>query len=309
MSDSNTLQPTTFLSFDGKELHVHLSQVDDAKCNVIFIHGMADHSGRYDHVAHAFEAKRIGFYSYDQRGHGKSLGTTDTVGFVTEKNGWDVFRRDVVTFIDWVKQHTDAPVFLMGHSMGALVALNTAQHFELGIQGLVLSALPANQPLLSEIGHVVSGLHAGILGGKSKGRLQNFLTFSSYNKAFKPNRTDFDWISRDEAMVDAYVEDPKCGEVMTASFFRELAKGVKDVYGHLKADHWSTVCPMYLIAGGIDPVVEGEKGFTKTLTSFRPVADRIESKLYPGGRHEILNEINRDEVFSDILTWILKHRK
>ncbi len=139
--------------------------------------------------------------------------------------------------------------------------------------------------------------------GKDKpGKVMNALTFGDFNKPFKPNRTDFDWLSTDEAQVDKYVADPWCGFVCCNGFFVDMLGGLRKVHGNLKST--TSGLPVLLLAGADDPVVGLRKGFEKNIASFKNTDARVQSVIYAGFRHEILNEKQRERVYKDIWAWI-----
>lgn len=296
---------TGFKSFDGKTLHVEKWTTPNSKAVLCLCHGMAEYAARYDGFAHFLNEHEIDVWSYDQRGHGNHMEEGDTVGFIAKENGWNVLVKDLEAFIDHVaRKYMSTPIALMGHSMGSLVALNCFQKKGPKIKGLILSSFPENPGLLRSVGAGVAAVQKAFAGGKSLAKLHTALSFGEYNKAYKPNRTAFDWISRDEAEVDKYVNDPMCGGTFTASFFSDLLEGVKSAHHPSLMTAMDRDIPVYMFCGSEDPVVGKEKGFDKSVAEVRAVSHHVHTKVYPGARHEMLNEINRDEVYQDVLRWL-----
>ena len=301
------LEQTHFHSFDNKILHVEKWTTANPKGVVCICHGMAEYAARYKRFAHFLNKNGLDVWSFDQRGHGNHLTPEDTVGFVAKDNGWDVLVKDLEAFISFVqKNYMNVPTILFGHSMGSLVALNCMQKKQPNIRALVLSSFPENPGLLRDVGAGVAAIQKTLAGGKSLAKLHTALSFGAYNKAYKPNRTAFDWISRDDSEVDKYVNDPLCGGTFTASFFSNLLDGVKSTHNPSMMTAMNRDLPVLMFCGNEDPVVGLEKGFKKSVKEVKVVVKDVQTKVYQGGRHEMLNEINRDEVTADITNWIIE---
>lgn len=169
--------------------------------------------------------------------------------------------------------------------------------------------------IISGTGHMPSAminsgyaLASGIAkarGARYVSKLIDSIAFGAYNKAFKPARTDFDWISRDEVQVDKYVSDPYCGFIATASLFADMMSGLKFITNEENIALMNKAKPIYFMSGDMDPLGENGIGVTRAYDAFCKAGIRdVYMKLYPGGRHEMLNEINKDEVYNDIYNWI-----
>ena len=176
------------------------------------------------------------------------------------------------------------------------------------IYGTILSATAGDPGMLGNVGIIISKIQSMLKGKKAKSLLMDNLSFGSFNKAFKPNRTKFDWLSRDDAEVDKYVDDPFCGTIFTAGFFNDLLKGIKKINNPLNIQKVSKNLPVYLFAGAKDPVGDFSKGVTKVYKSYENVGIKdLTVKFYENGRHEMLNETNRAEVYADIINWLKTH--
>ena len=299
------LEQTHFHSYDNKVLSVERWTIDDPTGVVCICHGMAEYAARYERFAKFLNSQGLDVWSYDQRGHGNHLSPEDTVGYVAKENGWSILVKDLESFIGFVQKiYSSLPTTLLGHSMGSLVALNCMQKCKPNVQGLVLSSFPENPGLLRDVGAIIASIQKAFAGGTSLAKIHTALSFGAYNKAYKPNRTDFDWISRDELEVNKYVNDPLCGATFTASFFSNLLEGVKSTHNRSMMTAMNRDVPVYMFCGSEDPVVGLAKGFDKSAAKVRTVMRDVQTKTYQGGRHEMLNETNRDEVSTDIATWI-----
>lgn len=299
----------TFTSFDNKKLNlVNWKPQADIQIKGVLqiVHGMAEHIMRYERLAKLFCENGYVVYGHDQRGHGNSIDKDGVVGFIAKENGWNYYLNDVNEVTKFIEEENkELPIFVIGHSMGAIVASSYRQNYNrLSVKGYVLSALPFEQNLLSSLGIGVAKIQKLFKGGISKGNLHNSLSFNEFNKPFKPNRTDFDWLSRDEKEVDKYIIDPKCGAVFTVQFFNDMLSGLKGIYNKENLQKINRDIPVLFFAGTKDPVSGGLKKFGQTKELLEEYSSNVATKLYEDGRHEMLNETNREEVMNDILTWV-----
>ncbi len=272
-------------------------------------HGMAEHAARYERFAEALTAAGYAVYANDHRGHGKTAGALKNVGYFADKDGWDILVDDMHRLTDHIKnQHPKIPVFLFGHSMGSFLSRDYISRWGGDIRGAILSGTGGDPGLLGKVGGLVARLEKGLRGGRAKSPLLTALSFGAFNKPFKPNRTDFDWLSRDNAEVDKYVADPYCGGVFSAGFWVDFLKGLNSLY---RPDYLSKIpknLPLYLFSGERDPVGNDAKGVREVYDSYKKAGlTDVTLKFYPDGRHEMLNETNRKEVFKDVIAWLKKH--
>jgi alpha-beta hydrolase superfamily lysophospholipase len=270
---------------------------------------MAEHSKRYQRFASVLVNAGYAVYANDHRGHGKTAGRVENLGYFADQNGWDLVVQDMRQLTKIIKEnHGDIPVFLFGHSMGSLLSLDYISRFGNDIRGVVISAPPEDPGLLGNVGILLAKFECLTKGRKTASPLLDKLTFGSFNKAFKPNRTDFDWLTRDDTEVDKYIGDHFCGTIFTAGFFVDLLTGVKKVNSTKTIGTIPKDLSIYLFAGEKDPVVNNAKGVVQIKTALEKAKIKdINLTLYPDARHEMLNEINREEVFSDIITWLEKY--
>ncbi|NYJ73292.1 alpha/beta hydrolase [Allobranchiibius huperziae] len=306
------MRADTFLlqSADDTPLHVRRWLPDGDPTAVVQVaHGMAEHSGRYERFAQALTAAGYAVYAEDHRGHGRTSGGADT-GYLADSDGWNVVVEDLAAVTARASsEHPHLPVVLFGHSMGSFLARSYAMVHGTDLAGLVLCGTAGDPGTLGAVGKGVATLEARTLGRRHTSKVMNTLTFGQYNAAFKPNRTDFDWLSRDPAEVDAYIADPRCGEVFTAGFYVDLLGALAQINRDDQVARIPAGLPILLISGDHDPV--GGKGGA----GVKAVAAQLEKSgvrdvtltLYPGARHELLNETNRDEVTADVLAWIAAH--
>jgi len=291
---------------DGTSLHTYRWLPDGPPRAIVQIaHGMAEHAARYERFAQALTGAGYAVYANDHRGHGQTA-TTQAHGYLADRDGWNTVVADLGAVTEFARaEHPGVPVVLFGHSMGSFLSRAYAALHGARLAGLVLSGTAGNPGPLAAVGKGVAQVQGRLRGRKHQSGLMNTLTFGQYNSAFKPNRTDFDWLSRDEAEVDQYIADPLCGNVFTTSFYSDLLGGVQQVnrtsaYAAVPRD-----LPVLVISGSLDPVGADGKGPREVAEAYRSagVSD-VTVTLYPDARHELLNETNRDEVTADVLAWL-----
>lgn len=307
------MQASTFTlpAPDGTEVFVHRWLPDGPPRAVVHIaHGMAEHAARYARLAQALTDAGYAVYAEDHRGHGRTAGSLDRAGFLAARNGWDTVVDDMHRLTGRaLEENPGLPVFLLGHSMGSFLARSYAARHGSVLAGLVLSGTAGDPGPLGRVGVGVAAAQARLRGARRPSGLMNTLTFGQYNAAFKPTRTDFDWLSRDDAEVDAYLADPWCGFVFTAGGYRDVLSGLAAVNSDRVVSTVPRTLPVHLVAGDMDPVGG------KHAAGPRAVADQLRRlgvqevtlTIWPGARHEILNETNREEVTADIVDWLDTH--
>lgn len=268
-------------------------------------HGMAEHAARYAEFAEALTRAGFAVYANDHRGHGRTA-EGKTLGFFAEHHGWSTAVDDLHEVSALARGEVPGgPLVLFGHSMGSLLARSYGARYGTELAGLILSGTPADAGLLAKVGRVVALTEGRVRGPRHPSKLLDTMSFRAFNKAFKPTRTDFDWLSRDEASVDAYIADPLCGFVCTDGFFADMLGGLTAV--NSRAGLPATL-PVLIISGDADPAGKNGKGVRAVAGLLRGEGvEEVTLTLYPGARHEILNETNRDEVTADVITWLDAH--
>ncbi|MGZ9585545.1 alpha/beta hydrolase [Paenibacillus marinisediminis] len=268
-------------------------------------HGMAETGNRYKRFAEALTAAGYVVYANDHLGHGQTAPNDTELGHLS-KHGMMNMVSDMERLTLYIRdRHPGVPLILFGHSMGSfLTQMYISQHGKL-LDGAVLCA--SNGPRGPELlaGIAVSRLIAGMRGWKHRSTFINNLTFGGFNRRFDPHKTEFDWLSRDEAEVQKYVDNPHCGYVCTVGFYHEFFKLLNRIH---QSDVMSSIpkdLPVLMIAGTEDPVSNFNKGVPRLADMYRELnINDVTLITYPGARHELLNETNRDEVTSDCLAWM-----
>ena len=269
-------------------------------------HGMAEHAGRYARFARFLTDAGFGVYANDHRGHGKTAGALENVGYFADTDGWQRVADDMYQLTAIIgRECPGVPIFLFGHSMGSFLSRTYIAAHGKDISGVILSGTGGDPGLLGKIGLMVARWERWRKGAKARSPLLNNLSFGGFNKAFKPNRTDFDWLSRDAAEVDAYIADPYCGGVFTAGFFCDLLTGLQFINSAEGIRRIPKDLPVHFLSGAVDPVGNNTRGVRQVAAAFKAAGiEAVTTTFYDGGRHEMLNETNRDEVFRDILQWL-----
>jgi len=271
-------------------------------------HGMAEHSARYARLAEALTAAGYAVYGHDHRGHGATASKADH-GYFADRDGWATVVADLRAVTRFAQdEHPGLPVFLLGHSMGSFLARSYVIEDSRELAGLILSGTAGGPGPLGAAGAGLAAAEARFRGRRHVSALLDKLTFGQYNTAFKPNRTEFDWLSRDPAEVDLYVADELCGNTFTSGFFGDLIRGLRSINDKRQVARVRRDLPILLIAGDQDPVGAGGKG-PRAVREQYAVAGVVDvtCTLYPGARHEVLNETNRDEVTADVIRWLDAH--
>ncbi len=301
----------TFNSDDKKVLHATkwMPSEDKPVRGVVQIaHGMAEHRSRYSSFAAFLNENGFIVYADDHRGHGQTIEIPEQQGFFAESDGWNRVVKDLSLFTELIsKENPGLPLFLLGHSMGSLLLRTLIIDSPVRINGVILSGTAGSQGLLGKVGKLIAKGEVKKKGAVFPSKKMDNLSFGAFNKAFRPNRTDFDWLSRDDKQVDAYIKDPLCGFICTASLFVDLIEGVDYISDRNNLMKIPKTLPIYIFSGEKDPVGADTKGVRKVHEAYRNVGiSDLSLKFYKDARHETLNEINRDEVFGDILKWIEK---
>jgi len=271
---------------------------------VQIVHGVAEHIGRYDHVARFLAAHGYVACGEDHLGHGLTAG--GKFGYFGPKNGWDLVARDVRRLRELEgEKYPKLPYVILGHSMGSFLTRTYLIRWPGTVDAAVLSGTGQESAVAVASGKALSAFLCKTRGPDYVSRLVNDLSLGAYNKAFKPNRTASDWLSRDEAMVDRALADPLCNFIPTVAMFRDMMGGLQFIADGKNLKRMNRDTPVYFLSGDRDPVGSMGEGVRKVEKLFRAAGCRdVTVKLYPGGRHEMFNETNRQEVLDDLMAWI-----
>lgn len=301
-----------FKSEDGTDVFVYNWLPDDGvktKGIVQISHGMAETAKRYERFAELLTENGYIVYANDHRGHGKTAKTIEDLGYLADEDGFNWLVKDLHKLTNIIKKENDSmPLFLFGHSMGSFAGQKYIMLHGNELDGLILSGSNGKQGIILNVGTIVAKREVKKNGRKAKSTKLDKLSFGGFNKEFKPNRTDFDWLSRDNDEVDKYMDDPFCGTVFTAGYFYDFLTGLKEIEDEDNLRMIPKDLPIYIFSGDKDPVGKFGKGVINLVNRYKKYGVKdISYKLYKDGRHEMLNEINRDEVMDDIINWLDNH--
>ncbi len=299
-------QEFTFPSSDGEhQVHAVLWMPEgEPRAVVQLVHGICEYILRYEPFARFLTARGFAVCGHDHLGHGLTAKGREEYGFFTD---WRHLVKDVRSLREQMgRRFPEKPYFLLGHSMGSFVARTDLIDYPGTLSGWILSGTGQEPPVTVAAGKLLTGL-----GDPHKvNKLFYKLSIGAYNNNFKPTRTAADWICRDEKVVDAYLADPLCNFQTTAGMNHAMMEGLQYVGSRANLDKMDKDTPVYFFAGDADPVGAMGKAVEKVAGWFRRAGVKdVTMKLYPGGRHEMLNETNKEEVFADTLAWIEEHMK
>ena len=280
--------------------------ITDPKAIIHIVHGMSEHMGRYKHFAQFLNGEGYAVFGNDLKGHGFAAGEIENVGFFAEKDGWNIVVQDVIDLTHELKAaYPGKPLYILGHSMGSFIARSVIIQEPNICTGLLLSATIGHPGWKGYLGKPLAAFNAGIFGKKGRTELLTNISFGHFNRKIKNPRTKQDWLSRDPEMVDAYINDPYCMQTFTWQFYYDMAHGLLEIN---KSGNYKKVnkdMRLLIISGTMDPAGEYGKGPKEVYSKFLKAGVKdIHLELVKEGRHELLNETNRDEVYQILVDWI-----
>jgi alpha-beta hydrolase superfamily lysophospholipase len=273
------------------------------------VHGLAEHAARYDRLAQALRHAGYVVYASDHRGHGQSSREPRELGHFADREGFERVVDDVYAINrQIVSEQPRLPVVLLGHSFGSFISQRyLAMHGD-SVQAAVLSGTTAGAVPLLKVALGIAKLERLRLGARSTSALLQKLTFGRYNNAFRPTKSEFDWLSRDAAEVAKYVADPLCGFAVTTQAWCDLLAGMIANEAPALRARVPKHLPIYIMSGAVDPTGRASVGPKALAAAYeRAGLDQVTLRLYPDSRHELINETNRDQVTRDLIAWLDGH--
>ena len=297
-----------FAAVDGAAIHyLRWLPARSPKAVIQLIHGAVEHAGRYDRFARAAVASGHAVYATDHRGHGRTRLRSGRLGDAGP-DAWNRMVDDEIALgLRLRAAHPGAPLVLLGHSLGSFIAQDLITRRADGLlpslDALVLSGTSYRAPPPAEaIAALDEVARREPLGDSALWASR----FEDYNKPFG-GPTGFEWLSRDAAEVQRYVSDPLCGFAFTNELVRDIFVGFAQMRDPEREARIPTSLPVLIVQGELDPVGENLAGTRRLVERYQALGlTRVETRYYPGARHELLNETNRDEVTADVLEWVGK---
>ncbi len=274
---------------------------------VQIITGMAEHAGRYHDFAVFLAENGFGVYACDHPGQGKTAGTPDKIGVIASKRGWQIMLENVRSLYNHIrKSQPDAPVFVFGHSMGSVLARHFTALYPIYIQGLVLSGTFMMSSISLTLSINFIRLLIALQGSNKINPWLNTLFYGNFNRHFRDKPTLFEWISSNRSEVDTYVADPYCGFSYTNGFYLHLLKGIAQTKRAESLLTYRKTLPVLIMSGREDPVGKFGKDPDKIHKEYyKQHFQNLSFKLFHG-RHELLHETNKEDVYQYLLDWLTK---
>ena len=262
------------------------------------LHGISEYSMRYDAFARYLTERGFLVVADDHMGHGKSITGEDDRGYF--HGGWFTAVGDSYGLLQRTKEeYPDIPYILFGHSMGSFMARTIlAKYPESGIDAAIICGTGWQPSAVLAAGQQLSKGVCKLRGEKNPSKFLHKVIFGAYNKRVERPRTTYDWLTRVNTEVDVYIKDPLCGFIPSAGLIRDMLKGIAYIQKNEN------------LAGGDDPVGDFGNGVRKAANAFRDAGmEDVSLRIYPLCRHEILNEMNKEEIYEDIIDWVYKRIK
>ena len=293
-----------FTSTTG-DCEIHAARFEGIEKKAIFqiTHGMAEYIDRYEDFISSLVDAGFVVYANDHIGHGKSVNNNYPLGYFGQNNSvGDVFVSDCKKLTEIAKEENPGlPVFFFGHSMGSFVARKYISLYGDDLAGAILCGTGGPNPAAG-IAIGLANAFIKLKGAKAPGTVINSVAFGSYNNKTE-KRTDFDWLTKREAVVDRYIADPLCGFCFSYQGFKDMLEMLKYINSKPCYNQTPANLPIFLIAGEQDPVGNYGKGVETVAEEYKKGHSNVTLNLYPDDRHELLNELDKDTVKADVIAW------
>ena len=302
----------SMVSSDGHTVlhgYVWTPEEGEVKAVVQLVHGMVEYIERYEELANYLTQNGYAVVGYDHLGHGSSVEREEDYGYFAKKDGHNLLVKDIRRLYTHMKKvYQTVPYFILGHSMGSFLL---RRYFMIyggeGVQGAIIMGTGKQPYFVPLFGIGVAKVIKAIKGERYRSTFIDQMAFGSYNRGIKEKRTDKDWLTRDEEQVDRYVAHQWCNFIFTVSAYEDLFHTLCSIEKRKNKKRIPKEVPVLLIAGKEDPVGNCGKGVKKLYHEYISLGVKdVALKLYEEDRHEILNELDRETVFQDILSWIEK---
>ena len=296
-----------FKAYNDYELNVYVwDEVKSPKAVVQIAHGMAEDAARYADFAKFLNKNGYVVLADDHRAHGKTA--QGKLGIVPDGDCYFDTIEDMALLTDYAKDKYKVPVILFGHSYGSFLSQGYIEKHSDKIVACVLCGSAKMDTSDAKLGGMVANLQTALFGKDKPAKFIANLSFGNYEKPFKQDGKTNAWLNRDMAEVDKYNANPMCGFILSLGFYKSFFNGLKQIYGDAPKQIRNDL-PIFIISGDQDPV-GGMGVLVKNLFEmYKDFGFNVDIKLYEGARHEILNEINKEEVYNDALAFFEAHNK
>jgi len=301
------MERETYQSSSGSEINLYsLLPIGEVRAVIHITHGMAEHALRYSRFASKLANASYAVFAHDYRGHGFTEANDAPQGVFGESKGFSLVLEDQNEVISLIKERLpNKPIICFGHSLGSIINLNFAVKYPNQANALACWNSGIETGLLPQVSRKILALEALIRNPKLPSLIAWKLSFGAWNAKFKPNRTEFDWLSQDEKEVDLYVEDPLCGFDVSISMWRDILDGVFYAGNKKNLRTLPKELPVHIIGGSQDPCTNNGRDMEKLAVKLRNngLSD-VTCNILESTRHESLNEINRDQTTALFISWL-----
>jgi alpha-beta hydrolase superfamily lysophospholipase len=301
------MERETYQSSSGSKINLYsLLPIGEVRAVIHITHGMAEHALRYSRFATKLANASYAVFAHDYRGHGFTEANDAPQGIFGESNGFSLVLEDQNEVINLITERLpNKPIICFGHSLGSIINLNFALKYPNQANALACWNSGIETGLLPQVSRKILALEALIRNPKLPSLIAWKLSFGAWNAKFKPNRTEFDWLSQDEEEVDFYVEDPLCGFDVSISMWRDILDGVFYAGNKKNLKNLPKELPVHIIGGAQDPCTNNGLDMEKLAIKLRNngLSD-VTCKILERTRHESLNEINRDQTTEQFINWL-----
>lgn len=294
---------------DGVEVALHRWDVRGerpARGVIQIVHGMAEHSLRYGRLADALGKAGFVVYAHDHRGHGATSRSASDLGFFADEGGWERAVDDMYRVNRLIaERHPGLPIVMFGHSMGSMMAQDYLFTHGETLAAAVLSGTGGGQGPMAKVGGLLAKVERARLGSHESSPVLHAAAFGKYNRHFEPVRTEFDWLSADPAEVDKYEADPLCGFRLSTQGWVDMFHGIERIEDLDNQARVPKDLPIYMFSGSLDPVGRNTKGVRWLIDRYRKAGlTHVSHRFYEGGRHEMLNDVAREQVTADLVGFL-----
>nr|WP_250279000.1 alpha/beta fold hydrolase [[Clostridium] colinum] len=281
---------------------------NEIKCILQIAHGMVEHIERYEDFAKFLNNYGILVVGNDHLGHGKSISCEENFGYFSEKNGNNNVIKDMYYLTKITKEkYPNLPYIFLGHSMGSFLLRQYLCEYGNEIDGAIIMGTGNEYTLHIKGGIALINKIASQKGWRYRSEFIDKAVFAGFNKKFEPSKTGKEWLTRDEKIIQKYIEDKRCNFIFTLNGYYNLLYGIEKLSNKNYLNKMPKDLPILFVSGDKDPVGNFGKSVLSVFKTFKKIGMKnVECKLYEGFRHEILNEIGKKEVYNDILNWIIK---